>query len=73
MRQTIVLYESPHRLVKALQQLSEHMGAERKASVSRELSKIFEENIRGTLAELIAYFSSKDVKGEIVIVVNGKD
>lgn len=73
MTQTIVLYESPHRLVKSLQQLSEHLGTERKASVSRELSKMFEETIRGTLAELITYFSSKDVKGEIVIVLNGKD
>ncbi len=69
---TLVLYESPFRLVKTLQQLAEHLGPERFASVSRELSKIHEENVRGTLQELISHFSSKGVKGEIVIVV-GKE
>ncbi len=68
---TIVFYESPHRLVKTLTQLGEHLGSDRKASVSRELTKFFEENVRGTLAELTEHFSKKDVKGEIVIVVEG--
>lgn len=66
---TIVLYESPHRLTKTLEQLAEFLGPDRKASVSRELSKVFEENVRGTVAELIAHFGNKEVKGEIVIVV----
>jgi len=70
---TIVLYESPHRLVKALEQLKEVFGAERKASVSRELTKMFEETQRGTLDELLKNYQSKTVKGEIVIVVAGAD
>ncbi len=69
---TLIFYESPHRLVKTLTQLSEYMGAERFASVSRELTKLFEENARGTLQELITHFSQRSVKGEIVIVVEGK-
>ncbi|PXX96172.1 16S rRNA (cytidine(1402)-2'-O)-methyltransferase [Marinifilum breve] len=69
---TMIFYESPHRLVKTLQQFAEVFGEERKASVSRELTKLHEENARGTLTELIAHFSSKTVKGEIVIVVEGK-
>ncbi len=69
---TMIFYESPHRLLKALQQFSEHFGADRPASVSRELTKLHEENARGTLAELIAHFSKKTIKGEIVIVVGGK-
>lgn len=68
---TIILYESPYRLVKCLQQLAEVLGADRKASVSRELTKMHEENVRGSLAELIAYFSAKTVKGELVICVAG--
>lgn len=66
---TMVLYESPYRLVKTLEELKNNLGAERRASVSRELTKIYEENKRGTLQELIDYFSLKTVKGEIVIVV----
>lgn len=66
---TTILYESPYRLVKTLQQLMEVMGPDRRVSVARELTKIHEENVRGTLAEVIEYFSQKDVKGEIVIVV----
>ena len=69
---TMIFYESPHRLVKALTQFAEYFGEERYACVSRELTKIFEENIRGSLKELIAYFEQKKVKGEIVIVVAGK-
>lgn len=69
---TIVFYESPFRLVKLLQQLAEILGPERKASVSRELTKLHEENARGTLTELAKYFEKKGVKGEIVVVVEGK-
>ncbi|MCT4586284.1 MAG: 16S rRNA (cytidine(1402)-2'-O)-methyltransferase [Carboxylicivirga sp.] len=69
---TIVFYESPFRLVKTLGQLGEHFGSDRKASVSRELTKLHEENKQGTLEELKQYFSSKTVKGEIVIIVEGK-
>jgi 16S rRNA (cytidine1402-2'-O)-methyltransferase len=68
---TIILYESPHRLVKALEQLIEFLGPTRQASVSRELTKMFEENKRGTLQELLDYFKTKTVKGEIVIVIEG--
>ncbi|MBS2097989.1 16S rRNA (cytidine(1402)-2'-O)-methyltransferase [Carboxylicivirga linearis] len=68
---TMIFYESPYRLVKTLTQFAEHFGKDRRASVSRELSKLHEENKPGTLEELIQYFSSKTVKGEIVIVVEG--
>jgi 16S rRNA (cytidine1402-2'-O)-methyltransferase len=68
----MIFYESPHRLVKALEQFIEYFGAGRNASISRELSKMFEENKRGTLQELADYFKTKTVKGEIVIVVEGK-
>lgn len=69
---TMIFYESPHRLVKSLEQFKEYFGEERVASVSRELSKKFEETKNGTLTELVTYFKSKDVKGEIVVVVGGK-
>ena len=69
---TMIFYESPYRLVKTLHQLGEVVGADRKASVSREISKLYEENRRGTLEELEQYFSQKTVKGEIVIVLDGK-
>jgi len=68
---TFILYESPYRLIKTLEQLLEHVGNERRASVSRELTKLYEETQRGTLEELIKYFSEKSIKGEIVIVVEG--
>ena len=68
---TSILYESPFRLLKTLEQLAEVCGSERKVSVSRELTKIHEENVRGTLAEVIEHFSKKDIKGEIVIVLEG--
>ncbi|MEN9523926.1 MAG: rRNA ((1402)-2-O)-methyltransferase [Bacteroidota bacterium] len=68
---TIVILESPHRLVKCLEELAEHLGVERKVCVCRELTKMFEENKRGTLAEVTAHFKQKEVKGEIVIVVEG--
>jgi 16S rRNA (cytidine1402-2'-O)-methyltransferase len=69
---TMIFYESPYRLLKTLEQFAEHFGNERKACVSRELTKIHEENARGTIAELICHFNQKPVKGEIVIVVDGK-
>lgn len=69
---TFILYESPHRLLKTLNQLAETLGIERRAAVSREISKMYEENKRGTIEELITYFSQKPIKGEIVIVVEGK-
>lgn len=68
---TMVFYESPYRLVKTLEQLAEHLGKDRNAAVSRELTKIHEENARGSLEELITHFKSKTVKGEIVIIVQG--
>ena len=68
---TMVFYESPHRLVKALEQFIEFFGADRKASVSRELTKMYEENKRGTLQELLDHFKAKTIKGEIVIVIEG--
>lgn len=68
---TTILYESPFRLLKTLQQLAEVCGPERKVSVARELTKIHEENARGTLSEVIDHFSKKEVKGEIVIVLEG--
>lgn len=69
---TMVFYESPMRLVKTLEEMITYFGAERQCSVSRELTKMFEENKRGTLQEVAAYFKEKTVKGEIVIVVAGK-
>ena len=68
---TMIFYESPFRLVKTLTQLSEVFGVERKASVSREISKIYEETKRGTLQELIQYYTEHTPKGEIVIIVAG--
>lgn len=70
---TIIFYESPHRLIKTLEQFCENFGSERKASVSRELTKVFEETVRGSLAEVLDYFRSKTLKGEFVIVVGGKN
>jgi 16S rRNA (cytidine1402-2'-O)-methyltransferase len=68
---TMIFYESPFRLIKTLTQLSEVLGVDRKASVSREISKVFEETKRGSLQELIQYFTEKSPKGEIVIIVAG--
>src|SRR3954470_13424108 len=70
---TIVLYESPMRLVKTLAELITYFGAERLCSISRELTKLFEENERGSFQEVHDHFSKKEVKGEIVIVLQGKD
>jgi 16S rRNA (cytidine1402-2'-O)-methyltransferase len=69
---TMILYESPYRLVKTLNDLSGTLGQDREATVSRELSKIYEETIRGTLASLAEHYTIKPPKGEIVIVVAGK-
>jgi 16S rRNA (cytidine1402-2'-O)-methyltransferase len=70
---TLVFYESPMRLVKTLKDFIEYFGAERRCCVSRELTKLFEENKRGTLQEVHDYFDQKTVKGEIVIVVAGQE
>ena len=70
---TMVFYESPMRLVKTLQEMAVYFGESRPCSVSRELTKIYEENKRGTLTDVAAWFAQKQVKGEIVIVVAGKD
>ena len=70
---TMIFYESPMRLVKTLENFIQYFGAERNCCVSRELTKIFEENKRGTLTEVCEYFRQKGVKGEIVIVVAGKE
>jgi 16S rRNA (cytidine1402-2'-O)-methyltransferase len=68
---TFVLYESPFRLVKCLEELIVHCGAERQACVARELSKKFEEVKTASLADLLLHYTSKEVKGEIVVVVSG--
>jgi len=68
---TMVFYESPHRLLKTLGQFSEVFGEERQASVSREISKVYEETIRGSLKEIMAHFESHPIKGEFVIVLAG--
>lgn len=70
---TMIFYESPFRLVKTLELFAQYFGEERQACVSREISKLHEENLRGTLKDCIEHFSQKDVKGEIVIVVEGKN
>lgn len=70
---SIIIYESPFRLVKTLEQLAEYIGGDRRASVSREISKKFEETRRGTLNELIVSFKEREGKGEIVIIIAGKD
>ena len=69
---TMIFYESPHRLLKTLQQFSEYFGPERKISVSRELTKIFEETVNGSITDVAQHFSQKEIKGEIVVVVEGK-
>jgi len=70
-QRTMVFYESPYRLIKTLQQFSEYFGMERRICVSRELTKLHEENFRGTVSEALLHFQSKTVKGEIVLVVEG--
>ena len=70
---TMIFYESPYRVVKTLQQLAELLGGTRQASVSREISKIHNETVRGTLDELILHFTQHEPKGEFVMVVAGKE
>lgn len=70
---TMIFYESPYRLLKTLQQLAEVMGGDRQASVCREISKVHEESVRGTLEEVIAHFTETEPRGEIVIIVAGFD
>ena len=70
---TMIFYESPYRLVKTLTQFSEYFGAERQVSVCREISKIHEESVRGSLSEVIAHFTANEPRGEIVIVLSGKE
>ncbi len=70
---TMIFYESPHKLIKTLKNVIEYFGADRKVSVSRELTKLYEETVRGTAEEVLEYYEKKAPKGEIVIVVGGKD
>ncbi len=70
---TMIFYESTHRLMKTLEQFSESFGPDRQACVSRELTKIHEENVRGTLSELVEYYQTHPTKGEIVLVLAGKN
>ena len=72
-QRTMIFYESPYRIVKALQQMAEVMGGERRVSVCREISKVHEESVRGTLDEVIVHFTEKEPKGEFVIVLAGKN
>ncbi|MDX1603012.1 MAG: 16S rRNA (cytidine(1402)-2'-O)-methyltransferase [Salinimicrobium sediminis] len=69
---TMILYESPHKLLKTLAQIKEFMGEDRQVSVSREISKLHEETVRGTAAEVLTHYEAKPPKGEIVLVVAGK-
>lgn len=69
---TMVIYESPLRLVKTLKELAQYMGGDRQASVSREISKLHETTVRGTLDELISYFTENNPRGEIVIILSGQ-
>lgn len=69
---TIIFYESPHKLLKTLTQFADYFGEERPISVSRELTKLYEETVRGTIAEVILHFTNKPPKGEFVVVVGGK-
>ena len=69
---TIIFYESPHKILKTLTQFSEYFGKDRKVSVSRELTKLYEETIRGTMEELVIHFTNKNPKGEFVVIVEGK-
>lgn len=72
-QRTMIFYESPHRLLKTLEEFIEYFGDERQASISRELTKMFEENVRGTLSEIKTHFEENILKGEFVIVVAGSE
>ncbi len=69
---TMILYESPHKLLKTLGQIAEYFGEDRQVSVSREITKLHEETVRGTAAEVLAHYQNKPPKGEIVVIVAGK-
>ncbi len=69
---TMVFYESPHKLLKTLGQFGEYFGLDRPVSISRELTKLYEETIRGTISEVLEHFTQKPPKGEIVIIISGK-
>ncbi|MFY9243910.1 MAG: 16S rRNA (cytidine(1402)-2'-O)-methyltransferase [Polaribacter sp.] len=71
-KRTMIFYESPHKLAKTLANFIEYFGADRQVSVSRELTKMFEETVRGTVTEVLAHYTIKPPKGEIVIIVEGK-
>ncbi|MDX2305326.1 MAG: 16S rRNA (cytidine(1402)-2'-O)-methyltransferase [Microscillaceae bacterium] len=70
---TLIFYESPHRLLKTLEQFISHFGADRQVSVSRELTKIYEETINGSLEDVLNHYKEKNIKGEIVIILKGKE
>ena len=70
---TMVIYESPYRLAKTLSQLAEFFGGERRCSVAREISKLHEQHHRGTLSEMAAWFTEHEPRGEIVLIVAGKE
>lgn len=70
---SIILYESPYRVVKLLKEIIEHMGADRQVSISREITKKFEETYRGSAQEALDYFTQKEPKGEFVVVIKGKE
>ena len=69
----MIFYVSPHKLVKTIEEFAQFFGSERKASISRELTKIHEETLRGTLAELLTHFQNQNPKGEFVIILAGKE
>jgi 16S rRNA (cytidine1402-2'-O)-methyltransferase len=69
---SIVVYESPKRLLRLLRELKEILGEGRRVSISREISKVFQENLRGTIAEIISQLDDKKIKGEIVVIIDGK-
>jgi len=72
-QRTMIIYESPYRLVKLLEELSEVVGSERRVSVSREISKLHAETARGTVEDVLTHFKQKEVKGEIVVILSGKE
>ncbi len=71
-KRTIIFYESPHKLLKSMAQFEEYFGGDRQISVSREISKLHEETVRGTVTQVLAHYTGKPPKGEIVVVVSGK-
>jgi 16S rRNA (cytidine1402-2'-O)-methyltransferase len=72
-KETFILYESPYRLLKTLENLIEHCGADRNIAISRELTKLYEENLRTTLSEALDYYKQKNIKGEFVLIIEGNN